>query len=463
MNLIFYFLTFILVVVPFSIVNVAWAATYVLQDNNAGTGHQVSVSDTVNAVLRSHKSLKASQESRQAAAYELKASRASYGPRLDLTADSGFTNEDSDRSQTTANAYYTGQVSLLLTQPLWDGYATRGRVEASESTLESTSSRVIDNATNLALDGIISHISLITLKKNLQLAHENLRQHQDILVLISDREDSGADTRAELTQTQGRLTRAYSNLEDAKAALMQGQNAYTRNTSMPVPQALGPVRQPPKMFTDSQTVLEIAKTHNPEAIAYLADIRTARAEQEVMKADFSPTINLEAGVNYSNRNTSSYDNYYSDDEWEPSMDVMVVMRWNLYNSGADLAEVRAANASVREAHETAYNFYDDLTLQIEDSWVDYKTAISQFRSHKKAIEYNKQTRDLYLEQFRVGGQRSLLDVLDAESELYNSEVLAVTAHANILISAYTLYALAGKLLPELGVNTELILKAAQAN
>ena len=98
---------------------------------------------------------------------------------------------------------------------------------------------------------------------------------------------------------------------------------------------------------------------------------------------------------------------------------MATMRWNLFNSGADKAETEAAESRIRQARQTAYNFFDDLNLEIADTWTRYMAAIEQRKYYQEAVVYNTQTRDAYLAQFNLG-QRSLLDVLDAESELFNS-------------------------------------------
>ena len=71
----------------------------------------------------------------------------------------------------------------------------------------------------------------------------------------------------------------------------------------------------------------------------------------------------------------------------------------------------------------------------------------------EAIGYNTATRDAYLEQFKLG-ERSLLDVLDAESELFNSSTQYTTANGNVVVGAYRLYALTGMLLPELGIKED---------
>ena len=77
----------------------------------------------------------------------------------------------------------------------------------------------------------------------------------------------------------------------------------------------------------------------------------------------------------------------------------------------------------------------------------------QKKYYEEAIAYNTATRDAYLEQFKLG-ERSLLDVLDAESELFNSSTEYTTANGNVVVGAYRLYALTGMLLPELGIKED---------
>ncbi len=415
---------------------------------------QTSMLQTVNAVLKNHKSLKVIQENRQVAIHELDSSRAGYGPRVDISGNVGLTNQSTYTTRSEGKDKYvfaTGQIQLLITQPIWDGFATRSRVRASESILRSTTSRVIDNATTLALDGIIAHVDLIWRRKNLVLADKNVQTHERILALTRDRESTGADVLASVTQTQGRLIDALSTFEDNRSSLIQGENSYRRLTEMPVPEGLGSVKQPLKMFTTPEEVLALAKVNNPKVIAYLEDVVTAQANKELGDAVFHPTFNIEAGPSYSNNGYQ-----YAGEEWNHSFDVLGTMTWNIYNNGADVAASKAAAARVRESRQTAYSFMDDLVLDIQNSWTDYQTAITQLAYHNEAIKYNIQTRDAYMEQYIIG-QRTLLDLLDAESELYNSEVQAVTARANVLISTYRLYALAGLLLPELNISAEQVL------
>ena len=98
---------------------------------------------------------------------------------------------------------------------------------------------------------------------------------------------------------------------------------------------------------------------------------------------------------------------------------------------------------------------DDLKLNVEESWTEFLSAQKQLEFYREAIEYNKTTRTAYEEQF-IMGQRSLLDVLDAENELFNSSTQAATARGNTLIAAYRMKALAGQLLPSLDISTDML-------
>lgn len=387
-------------------------------------------------------------ENREVLDHEVRRAQAGFGPRVDVTGQAGGSvlSDSSTRSQNLDSQMW-GKVgySAQLVQPIWDGFATRSRVRTAKSTLESQKYRVFDTATSLSLDAIIAHIDLLRRRKIYELSEENVAHHKSLVGQAQDRASLGADTAADVTQAQSRLQRALSSLSEAKASLLVAEETYTRLTGLPAASRLQAVTMPPQLYTAAQAVLEKAKKSNPKLAAYLQDIRASRAERELADSAFSPTLNLEAGPNYTNLGGTS-------DRWVYSFDVMGVVRWNIFNSGADVAERRAASARMRQSRQVMYNFIDDLKLDVDSTWVNYLAAQEQYNHYSKAIEYNKYTRTAYTEQFQIG-KRSILDVLDTESELYNSATQAETARGNILVGAYRLSALTGNMLPEMSINT----------
>ena len=411
-------------------------------------GKPLSVEDSIYGVLRNHHNLRGMIENREVLDHEVRRAQAGFGPRVDVTGQAGGSvlSDSSTRSQNLDSQMW-GKVgySAQLVQPIWDGFATRSRVRTAKSTLESQKYRVFDTATSLSLDAIIAHIDLLRRRKIYELSEENVAHHKSLVGQAQDRASLGADTAADVTQAQSRLQRALSSLSEAKASLLVAEETYTRLTGLPAASRLQTVTMPPQLYTASQAVLEKAKKSNPKLAAYLQDIRASRAERELADSAFSPELNLEAGPNYTNLGGTS-------DRWVYSFDVMGVVRWNIFNSGADVAERRAASARMRQSRQVMYNFIDDLKLDVDSTWVNYLAAQEQYNHYSKAIEYNKYTRTAYIEQFQIG-KRSILDVLDTESELYNSATQAETARGNILVGAYRLSALTGNMLPEMSINT----------
>ena len=411
-------------------------------------GKPLSVEDSIYGVLRNHHNLRGMIENREVLDHEVRRAQAGFGPRVDVTGQAGGSvlSDSSTRSQNLDSQMW-GKVgySAQLVQPIWDGFATRSRVRTAKSTLESQKYRVFDTATSLSLDAIIAHIDLLRRRKIYELSEENVAHHKSLVGQAQDRASLGADTAADVTQAQSRLQRALSSLSEAKASLLVAEETYTRLTGLPAASRLQTVTMPPPLYTASQAVLEKAKKSNPQLAAYLQDIRASRAERELADSAFSPALNLEAGPNYTNLGGTS-------DRWVYSFDVMGVVRWNIFNSGADVAERRAASARMRQSRQVMYNFIDDLKLDVDSTWVNYLAAQEQYNHYSKAIEYNRYTRTAYIEQFQIG-KRSILDVLDTESELYNSATQAETARGNILVGAYRLSALTGNMLPEMSINT----------
>ncbi len=409
----------------------------------------VTVRQTVEETLLNHRGLKILQENLDVVRHELRRAKAGWGPSVDLTGKYGASqlSDSTTRSAGSDNGMYpTSSIGLTLTQPLWDGFATRSRVRTGEATVESMEYRVFDNATSFGMDGLIAHVDFLRRREILRLARANVARHKEILASQKERLELGASNSADLTQTEGRLARAMSTLTQAEASLREAEASYIRLTGKPVPPSLAEVPMPDGLYPDIDAVMKAAEQHNPKLKAYLADIRAARGEKELAQSAYHPKISLEAGPTYSDRGGSG-------SQWRSGFDVVGTVRWNLYNSGADKAEVQASESRIRQSRQTAYNFFDELNLEIANTWTRYLSAVDQRKYYSEAVVFNTQTRDAYLEQFNLG-ERSLLDVLDAENELFNSATEEATARGNEIVGAYRLYALAGEFLPKLGIDAK---------
>ncbi len=417
----------------------------------AVAAEHVSMRDTVANTLSFNPNIKAFQEYRQAAEHDLQRARSGWFPRIDARAGYGV---DQMNDQTTRNSNYKqgrydwydrSEASLTISQTIWDGMATWNRVNIGENRLESAHNRLFDNAEGLGLDALLAHIEVYRQRRIVALAELNVRNHQRILASQKERQVSGASTLADVTQTQSRLSRTQASLAESRSALEVAMANYKRLTGKDVGQVETPAVAP-ESYASLETALAHVQSGNLKVKALRADAATAEAQTELDKSPFHPQIYIEAGPSY-RWQTESSDTY----AWGNA--IMLRANWNLFNGGYDWYNVKGDKARARQATQEISALSDNLTEETSATWSQLISAKEQARYYANAVNFSTKTRDMYLEQFNVG-QRSLLDVLDAENELFSSSIQLVTAQQNVIAANYRLLALGGDFLATFGLNRQ---------
>ncbi len=408
----------------------------------------VSLRDTVSSTLEYNPTIKAFQEYRQAAEFDLKRARSGWFPRVDVRGGYGIDqwSDSFTRSgvvQDNRTFYDRSEASLVISQTIWDGLATWNRERIGESRLDSAQSRLFDNAENLGLDAVLAHIEIYRQRRIVALAELNVRNHRDILASQIERQRSGASTLADVTQTQSRLARTEASLAESRSALEVAIANYKRLTGKDVSAVAAPM-SPEGAYPSLEVAIAHSQTGNMKIKALRSDIMTAEAQTELDKSPFHPQIYLEAGPSYRYRVESA-----TGDSGGTS--VMLRATWNLFNGGYDWYNVKGDKARARQTRQELLALQDSLLEETTATWSALISAQEQAKFYANAVNYSTKTRDMYLEQFNVG-QRSLLDVLDSENELFSSSIQLVTAQQNVTAAKYRLLALGGDFLSSFGLD-----------
>lgn len=411
------------------------------------TNDSVSVKQSVVSTLETNPRLSEIKQNREAVDRELRQSKGRYYPRVDAEVAYG-TDQHSDettRDLGTANEFDDRtEASILLVQPLYQGGELKSSVAAQSAKLESADKRVLDNAEALALDAIIAHLEVWRQNRLLDLTNRNVAAHRKILTNIGERQRAGAGSSADVMQANGRLSLTLSSQYQIEADVKTARANYLRVVGhLPGRVAL------PKEFraflpdTEAQIIRRV-ESCNPKLMAYAADIRSAEYEIDVKKSNFLPKVNLEVGHTY-------YDKVEGAQSYSQNTAAMVRARWNLYNGGSDVAARDAALARRLQVAEVRRNQHDMIIEQVKETLSRYKAAGERIQAYASAVEYNRQTSDAYQQQF-ILGQRTLLDVLDAENELFQTSGQLITSKVNEMIAGYRLLALMGCLLRSLDID-----------
>lgn len=169
---------------------------------------ETKLKDSVLSTINSNPKLKVFQENREAATHDLRRARAGWLPRVDVRAGYGAEQySDTTSRQSNKDDEFTerGDASAVLTQTVWDGFATSSRVDVGKAKLDSADNRLMDNAEALGLDAVLAHIEVLRQREIVRLSEINVQQHQTILGSQSERQKMGVASIADVTQTQGDL------------------------------------------------------------------------------------------------------------------------------------------------------------------------------------------------------------------------------------------------------------------
>lgn len=411
------------------------------------TPTETSVQASVIATLNTNPRLAELKQNRTAVQKDLAQTQGRYYPRVDLNLGAG-TDSHSDaltRSQNTQGDWDgRTEASMFLVQPLYQGGELDSSVRVQSAKVESADKRVWDNAEALALDAAIAHLESWRQRRLLELSNQNLAAHQEILNNIQERQRAGAGSMADVLQASGRLTLTLTSQLQIKADLEAALANYRRVAGRNPGKLELPIDFRSHLPNDKEDALRRAETCNPKLAAFAADIKISQYEVDVRKSFFLPRVNLELSSTYR-------DHVESSETYEQNNAAMVRLRWNLFNGGSDSAARESAEARKLQTLLARQDQYNQIVEQVNDTWNRYTIAGKLIKTYLEAVKYNRETLEAYKQQFVVG-QRSLLDVLGAENELFLSSGQLITARINEIIAAYRLLALSGCLIRSLDID-----------
>ncbi|WP_290924332.1 TolC family outer membrane protein [Halodesulfovibrio sp.] len=406
---------------------------------------EISLKDTVLATLKTYPRIAALESDSKAAKQDNRSAWGGYLPDVDANGSYGPTKHDSPttRNEGRENEWrgaFDGGVTI--SQLIYDGRFTQSRVERTEAAYKSSQSQIDDAGERFGLDAVIAHLTVLRNKALVELAEDNAQQYYDILESIQELVDAGGSSVADLTLTQGRLARALATLATQRSELEIAMAQYKRLTGME-PEELLDVEVSDAAPVDIETAFMRMQSENPRLDTRKHEIDVAQGLIDERESYYYPRISGEGSYRYT-EDMQGVDDYTTDFRFA------VVGSWNLYNGGSDLADTRAAMARKVTAHEDYRDTIDDLYRQVASTWSEQQAAYEQVEQYNKAVGFNVETRDVYAQQFTVG-QRTLLDVLDAENELFVTRGRLVTSKVNVLIASYRLLALGGGLVSSFGI------------
>lgn len=315
--------------------------------------------------------------------------------------------------------------------------AAENRVQAGQAGLRGTESAIFSAVVGAYMD-VIRDESVVSLTR----AQVGVLQVN--LEATRDRFEIGDLTRTDVAQSEARLAVAISQMETARANLIRSKETYIQL----VGKEPGNLESPPPLPNlpeTPDTAVSIALDNNPDLIAAREQQEAAGYDRRAANASRLPTLSAFSGVNYSNALNSISSNipFFSADNSSLTGQVGVRATIPLYQGGRPAAQIRQAQARLSQAQELEIAAERDAIAQTRAAYASWNASQEVIASSQRAVSAN----ELSLEGVRAEnsvGNRTVLDILNAEQELLNAKVNLVTARRNSYVAGFTLLAAMGK-------------------
>lgn len=390
--------------------------------------------------------IQAAAARREATSAQAGQARAEFFPSLNVALGQGR-----ETSRNISTRALGGDVTLTrqegdisVSQLLFDGGAAGGQVRRFGALTEGAAFSVTDAAETVGLRAGQTFVDVLRLREQLGVARENVAIHEKTLGDVSALADAGRGRRADVTQAEARRALAVSAVEQLVGQLNQSESAYRYLTGR-IPEALD---APPELasklpVTPDQAVATALGSH-PAVRAAEKDLEASQFDRESARARLAvPRVTIEAG---SSRNRDI------DGIAGPNQDhyAMLRLRYNLFRGFGDSERVRETEARIDEAFAQLGRVRNEIERDVRQAW----QALAADRSRLPQLEaYARASADVaeaYRLQFQLG-QRSLLDVLNAENERFNATSNYLAGRSAVSAGEIRLLASVGRLLESLGV------------
>ncbi|MGH6952883.1 MAG: TolC family outer membrane protein [Alphaproteobacteria bacterium] len=328
------------------------------------------------------------------------------------------------------------EYSLVVSQPLFRGFRTvaeirraENRVKAERSRLTSTEQDVLSDAVTAFMDVVRDQVVL-----DLNVSNEQVLRRQ--LEATRDRFEVGEVTRTDVAQAEARLARANSDRIQAEGFLDSSRAAYQRVIGdMPGKLVEAPV--PKGLPSNVDEAAASATSANPTVTASEYDEKAARDDVDLVTGELLPTLSLDAGL-------SRAEEEFRRESEVDTAELVARLTVPIYQAGAVHARVREAKQVASQRRTQIDEARRSAVVEAIQAWEDMTAARARVGSFEKESEANQIALE-GTEQEAAAGLRTVLDVLDAEQELFAARVNLVRARRDEVVGAYRLLRAVGRL------------------
>ncbi|MBK8175184.1 MAG: TolC family outer membrane protein [Rhodospirillales bacterium] len=398
-----------------------------------------TIDEALASTYENNKTLSAQRASLRATDEQVPQALSGWRPTVSATVEAGRTYQDANsdlylRTQdgTTFNRAYVASI----TQPLFRGGQTLAATRAAENTVLAQRAQLHETEQTVLLDAATAYADVYRDQAVLDLTISNEQRLIRQLQATRDRFQVGEVTRTDVSQAEARVARATADRISAEGDLARSRATY-RAVVGSSPNLLPRPPVPGGVPTALNEINDLAIDSNPVVVSAAYQERSALDNVDQVRGQLLPEVSLIGRVER-DKNVSN------DGERLDSASATVRLTMPLYQSGDVYSRLRESKQLVSQQRQRLYQSQLDSVRDATRAWNSLETARAAIGSYKKEVEANEIALEGVQREAEVGA-RTVLDVLDAQQELLQSQVSLVRSERDEVVAAYQVKSAIGQL------------------
>ncbi|MDT0576154.1 TolC family outer membrane protein [Croceicoccus sp. F390] len=332
---------------------------------------------------------------------------------------------------------------LDLAVPVYQGGAVRNSIRAAQERVLAGRADLRGTESGVFSQVVAAYMDVIRDAAVVRLSRQNVEALGVNLQATSDRFEIGDLTRTDVAQSGSRLALAQSDLLTAQSNLISSRERYIQLVGKE-PTDLEPPPPLPNLPDSPEQAVDVALRSNPDLIAAQERSEAARYDIKVAGSGRYPRVELYT--------SGGYNDYFGTlgggqadfvSQAETTAQAGARLSIPIFQGGRPAALQRQAQARASATLELAVAVERDVIAQVRASYAAWIAALQVIDATTTGVD----AASLSLEGVRAEntvGNRTILDILDAERELLTAQVQLVTARRNAYVAGFSLLAAMGR-------------------
>lgn len=399
-----------------------------------------SINNAIKEAVRSHPGVGEAAANRRATEAELRQTQSTLLPQLRGEFKAGpekFNYQITPTPRGNNTTQWGKKWTLTGRQLIFDGMATINDIWRQAARVDAAAARVHERTGLIALEAAEAYIDVVRYMRLVSLARRNVATHQKILSNVNARFSGGRAGEGDLQQTKERVESARAALADFKKALDEARGKYRKavglepfNLRFP-----GRLRGLPRSKDEA---LAVTLRHNPTIKAAANDSKAAKYAFRQTAGAFVPNVALEGSMVYGR----DYDGYVGR---RTEQSGKVVVTWDIFRGGQDSWRRKEMAERYTEQSMRYARLQREAFESVDKAWAGRTVTSERIRALVRQIASDRRVIAAYNKEYELG-QRTLIDLLNAQNQLFNASVSLVSTRGVAIFADYQLLAAMGSLL-----------------